>query len=156
MPAPCRPSEAHIRYKPGVGFQVGYASALLGGDVAQVVPFVPLMTSTSGARAEAWLSGFQFAGKRGPELSEAQIIEQLLYWMKEGTKARQGPCPTPYAPGSLANTMHSAGWVQESLRLALAASDPNYRWSQKDLQDMRAGQYGTNAGAFKPYLPDEE
>lgn len=65
------------------------------------------------------------------ELTEKQIVEKLYVWQKEGVKSRQDLTPNPYKPNTLCSFMHTNGWLQEDLRIALMEANPTYEISQR-------------------------
>jgi hypothetical protein len=64
------------------------------------------------------------------DLAEREIIEALERWSKEGAKSRDDLTVCPHPGGSLAHYMHSQGWLQRDLQLALCRADAGYRASQ--------------------------
>lgn len=57
--------------------------------------------------------------------------DRLHAVFKAGAQARRDGTPTPYPANNLLGQIHSYGWVQDDLRLALMKADPVYRANQE-------------------------
>jgi hypothetical protein len=64
------------------------------------------------------------------EPTEADVIEQLEQWRKQGAVARDTGKVGPYPTKTLAAYMHTQGWLCRDLQLALARANPRYRNEQ--------------------------
>lgn len=76
-------------------------------------------------------------------MTDAEIADALYAIFKGGAAARRAHTSTPYAAAErLKSMLHSFGWVQEDLRLALMKHDPNYRTGQVafDMAEAEKGQ----------------
>lgn len=65
-------------------------------------------------------------------MTEVEMSAKLYAWQKEGMACRRNGGSTPYAGNTVAHAMHSSGWLQEDLRIALMKADARYRASQPD------------------------
>ncbi len=74
----------------------------------------------------------------GVRLTEREVATWCYAVVKEGAAARANGTPCPYpSTRELQSMLHSVGWVQEDLRLALIKADPVYRANQEAFEKCR-------------------
>lgn len=73
-------------------------------------------------------------------MTEREICDWMWKRMKEGRQARRDGTANPSAANTIAQSLHSAAWLTEDLRLALMKADPQYGEQQRRFE--AAGVYG--------------
>lgn len=58
------------------------------------------------------------------------LVDEMYRITREGARCRADGGTNPYPPNSVQSFLHSGGWLQEDLRLALIEAKPSYARSQ--------------------------
>lgn len=77
------------------------------------------------------------------------LVDEMYRITREGARCRADGGTCPYPHGSVQGFLHTSGWLQEDLRLALIEAKPSYAESQ-----ARRGRWFDRPGEVDVRIPN--